>query len=132
MTPGADEKGHFLPITTSYDYDAPISEAGDPTPKLFALRNVISQVPYHFIKRQRLLLISGKGVSNLYVKGSQKSVVVVWAREHFEHPVEVFSTHPNKTTWGDTQKYVQNYRIFMTPEALPWTLGLELCARVLE
>ncbi|XP_036885264.1 beta-galactosidase-1-like protein isoform X3 [Sturnira hondurensis] len=40
---GADEKGRFLPITTSYDYDAPISEAGDATPKLFALRNVISQ-----------------------------------------------------------------------------------------
>ncbi|KAK2108438.1 Beta-galactosidase-1-like protein [Saguinus oedipus] len=41
---GADKKGRFLPITTSYDYDAPISEAGDPTPKLFALRNVISKV----------------------------------------------------------------------------------------
>uniref|UniRef100_A0A2K6FWS9 Galactosidase beta 1 like n=1 Tax=Propithecus coquereli TaxID=379532 RepID=A0A2K6FWS9_PROCO len=40
---GADEKGRFLPITTSYDYDAPISEAGDPTPKLFALRNIISK-----------------------------------------------------------------------------------------
>ncbi|KAM8901167.1 beta-galactosidase-1-like protein isoform 3-T3 [Lycaon pictus] len=40
---GADEKGRFLPITTSYDYDAPISEAGDLTPKLFALRNVISE-----------------------------------------------------------------------------------------
>ncbi|XP_006867893.1 PREDICTED: beta-galactosidase-1-like protein isoform X1 [Chrysochloris asiatica] len=40
---GADEKGHFLPITTSYDYDAPLSEAGDPTPKLFAIRNVISK-----------------------------------------------------------------------------------------
>uniref|UniRef100_A0A2I3GWX0 Galactosidase beta 1 like n=1 Tax=Nomascus leucogenys TaxID=61853 RepID=A0A2I3GWX0_NOMLE len=40
---GADKKGHFLPITTSYDYDAPISEAGDPTPKLFALRDVISK-----------------------------------------------------------------------------------------
>ncbi|MBZ3880616.1 Beta-galactosidase-1-like protein [Sciurus carolinensis] len=40
---GADEKGRFLPITTSYDYDAPISEAGDPTPKLFALRNVIGK-----------------------------------------------------------------------------------------
>ncbi|KAM5228925.1 beta-galactosidase-1-like protein isoform 2-T2 [Ctenodactylus gundi] len=40
---GADEKGRFLPITTSYDYDAPISEAGDPTPKFFALRNVISK-----------------------------------------------------------------------------------------
>ncbi|EPQ18455.1 Beta-galactosidase-1-like protein [Myotis brandtii] len=43
---GADEKGHFLPITTSYDYDAPISEAGDVTLKLFALRNVISQDGY--------------------------------------------------------------------------------------
>ncbi|XP_028023700.2 beta-galactosidase-1-like protein isoform X2 [Balaenoptera acutorostrata] len=40
---GADEKGRFLSITTSYDYDAPISEAGDPTPKLFAIRNVISK-----------------------------------------------------------------------------------------
>lgn len=40
---GADEKGRFLPITTSYDYDAPISEAGDPTPKLFAIREVISK-----------------------------------------------------------------------------------------
>ncbi|XP_007122501.2 beta-galactosidase-1-like protein isoform X2 [Physeter macrocephalus] len=40
---GADEKGRFLPITTSYDYDAPISEAGDPTPKLFAIRDVISK-----------------------------------------------------------------------------------------
>nr|XP_012384176.1 beta-galactosidase-1-like protein isoform X2 [Dasypus novemcinctus] len=40
---GADEKGRFLPITTSYDYDAPLSEAGDPTLKLFALRDVISK-----------------------------------------------------------------------------------------
>ncbi|XP_003507642.2 beta-galactosidase-1-like protein isoform X2 [Cricetulus griseus] len=40
---GADEKGRFLPITTSYDYDAPISEAGDLTPKLFAIRSVISK-----------------------------------------------------------------------------------------
>lgn len=40
---GADDKGYFLPITTSYDYDAPISEAGDPTPKLFAIQNVISK-----------------------------------------------------------------------------------------
>lgn len=76
---GADEKGRFLPITTSYDYDAPISEAGDPTPKLFALRNVISKVPYHFIKCQRLLLIWGKGVLKLFVMGSHKSLVVVWA-----------------------------------------------------
>ncbi|XP_027729273.1 beta-galactosidase-1-like protein isoform X1 [Vombatus ursinus] len=40
---GADWKKVYLPVTTSYDYDAPISEAGDPTPKLFAIRNVISK-----------------------------------------------------------------------------------------
>lgn len=29
---------------TSYDYDAPLSEAGDLTEKYFALRNVIQKV----------------------------------------------------------------------------------------
>ncbi|XP_063285398.1 beta-galactosidase-1-like protein [Pelobates fuscus] len=40
---GADYKKQYKPITTSYDYDAPLTEAGDPTEKLFALRSVISQ-----------------------------------------------------------------------------------------
>lgn len=111
MTPGADEKGRFLPITTSYDYDAPISEAGDPTPKLFALRNVISEVPYHFIKRPRLLLIWGKGVPKLFVMGSHKSLVVIWATE----PKEPFPSYADGTTWEDRHKHVQKYRIFMTP-----------------
>lgn len=31
-------------MTTSYDYDAPLSEAGDPTEKLFAIRMVVSKV----------------------------------------------------------------------------------------
>lgn len=31
----------YLPVLTSYDYDAPLSEAGDPTEKYFAIRNVI-------------------------------------------------------------------------------------------
>lgn len=42
--PGADYKGQYKPVTTSYDYDAPLSEAGDPTEKLFAIRTVISKV----------------------------------------------------------------------------------------
>ncbi|XP_028397866.1 beta-galactosidase-like [Dendronephthya gigantea] len=33
----------YLPVLTSYDYDAPLSEAGDPTEKYFSLRNVISK-----------------------------------------------------------------------------------------
>ncbi|XP_038597008.1 beta-galactosidase-1-like protein isoform X2 [Tachyglossus aculeatus] len=41
---GADLKQSYLPVTTSYDYDAPLSEAGDPTDKLFALRDVIAKV----------------------------------------------------------------------------------------
>ncbi|KAM4698138.1 beta-galactosidase-like [Rhinophrynus dorsalis] len=40
---GADFKKKYKPITTSYDYDAPLSEAGDPTDKLLALRDVISE-----------------------------------------------------------------------------------------
>lgn len=42
--PGADFKNQYKPVTTSYDYDAPLSEAGDPTEKLFAIRAVISKV----------------------------------------------------------------------------------------
>ncbi|NXI30834.1 BGAL galactosidase, partial [Sterrhoptilus dennistouni] len=41
--PGADYKDQYKPVTTSYDYDAPVSEAGDPTEKLFAIRTVISK-----------------------------------------------------------------------------------------
>ncbi|NWZ67334.1 BGAL galactosidase, partial [Acrocephalus arundinaceus] len=41
--PGADYKDQYKPVTTSYDYDAPLSEAGDPTEKLFAVRTVISK-----------------------------------------------------------------------------------------
>ncbi|NWJ03586.1 BGAL galactosidase, partial [Crypturellus undulatus] len=41
--PGADFKDRYKPVTTSYDYDAPLSEAGDPTEKLFAIRTVISK-----------------------------------------------------------------------------------------
>nr|XP_025978782.1 beta-galactosidase-1-like protein isoform X3 [Dromaius novaehollandiae] len=40
---GADFKEVYKPVTTSYDYDAPLSEAGDPTEKLFAIRTVISK-----------------------------------------------------------------------------------------
>ena len=35
----------YTPDTTSYDYDAPLSEAGDPTPKYFSIQNVIRK--YH-------------------------------------------------------------------------------------
>ena len=39
---GADPPG-YLPQPTSYDYDAPITEAGDLSSKYYALRNSISK-----------------------------------------------------------------------------------------
>lgn len=42
-TNGANDKGIYRPITTSYDYDAPLDEAGNPTPKYFAFRDVIAR-----------------------------------------------------------------------------------------
>lgn len=43
LTSGANHKGRYLPITTSYDYDAPVDEAGRPTDKFWAFRDVISR-----------------------------------------------------------------------------------------
>ena len=42
-TNGANDKGRFDPIVTSYDYDAPIDESGHPTAKFHAFRDVIAK-----------------------------------------------------------------------------------------
>ncbi|GAB4084233.1 beta-galactosidase [Myceligenerans cantabricum] len=43
LTSGANDKGTYLPLTTSYDYDAPLAEHGAPTPKFSAMRDVIGR-----------------------------------------------------------------------------------------
>ncbi|MFJ3383668.1 MULTISPECIES: beta-galactosidase family protein [unclassified Curtobacterium] len=43
FTNGANDKGVYRPISTSYDYDAPLDEAGRPTPKFHAFREVIAR-----------------------------------------------------------------------------------------
>lgn len=40
---GADFRKGYMPDTTSYDYDSPLDEAGRPTPKFNALRDVIAR-----------------------------------------------------------------------------------------
>jgi len=40
---GANHFDHYAPTITSYDYDAPLSEAGDPTDKYYAVRNIIEK-----------------------------------------------------------------------------------------
>lgn len=42
-TNGANDKGRYNPIVTSYDYDAPLDEAGRPTAKFHAFREVIAR-----------------------------------------------------------------------------------------
>ena len=43
FTNGANDKGVYAPIVTSYDYDAPLDEAGNPTAKYWAMRDVIAK-----------------------------------------------------------------------------------------
>jgi len=43
FTNGANDKGVYQPLVTSYDYDAPLDEAGNPTAKYHAFREVISR-----------------------------------------------------------------------------------------
>lgn len=40
---GANHGNGYEPTVTSYDYDAPLSESGDPTPKYYAVREVIEK-----------------------------------------------------------------------------------------
>jgi len=43
FTNGANDKGVYQPTTTSYDYDAPLTESGEPGPKFWAFRDVIAK-----------------------------------------------------------------------------------------
>jgi beta-galactosidase len=43
LSNGANDKGTYRPIVTSYDYDAPLDEAGNPTAKYWAFRAVLAK-----------------------------------------------------------------------------------------
>lgn len=43
FTNGANDKGVYQPLITSYDYDAPLDEAGNPTAKYWAFRDVLQR-----------------------------------------------------------------------------------------
>lgn len=44
---GANFGDSYKPQLTSYDYDAPLDEAGDPTPKYYAIRELIGKVNFY-------------------------------------------------------------------------------------
>jgi len=43
FTNGSNDKGVYQPTVTSYDYDAPLTESGEPGPKYWAFRDVIAK-----------------------------------------------------------------------------------------
>ncbi len=43
LTNGANHEGAYEPVVTSYDYDAPLDEAGNPTAKYWAFREVLAK-----------------------------------------------------------------------------------------
>ena len=43
FTNGANDQGRYEPLVTSYDYDAPVNEAGELTEKFWAFREVIAR-----------------------------------------------------------------------------------------
>ncbi|MEU6539597.1 beta-galactosidase [Streptomyces sp. NPDC047000] len=43
LTNGANDRGVYQPIATTYDYDAPLDEAGRPTAKYWAYREVLAK-----------------------------------------------------------------------------------------
>ena len=44
FTGASDFGAAYQPQITSYDYDAPLDEAGDPTVKFYAIRNLLAKV----------------------------------------------------------------------------------------
>lgn len=61
---GANYGGEYQPDTTSYDYDAPLDEAGRPTQKYFSLRDVIRK---HLPKGTRLPKVPGNVAPNIAI-----------------------------------------------------------------
>ncbi|XP_043274714.1 beta-galactosidase [Venturia canescens] len=59
FTSGANGPLNYSPQLTSYDYDAPLTEAGDPTDKYFAIRDVIRK--YLPLPNVSMPIVASKG-----------------------------------------------------------------------
>ena len=75
---GANVGSEYNPQPTSYDYDAPLSEAGDPRPKYFILQYIISK--YVTLPAGPQPVTSGKGS---YGKFSSPKVSITKTFNHF-------------------------------------------------
>lgn len=101
---GANGGGNkFNPQPTSYDYDAPLSEAGDPTAKYYAIRDVIS-------KYSAIPLGDNPGPSPKYGYGT----IRMSPQATFYDALDTLSPYgPINTTYPITMEQMQQYSGFM-------------------
>ena len=78
FTSGANDKGVYAPIVTSYDYDAPLDEAGNPTAKYWAMREVIARYAQPTGPTERRTAPSDPQSQSVQVATAFKSVVPLW------------------------------------------------------
>ena len=96
FTNGANDKGTYRPIITSYDYDAPLNEAGHPTAKYWAYRDVLSR--YTTIGDQTP--ISGSPVPT--VRASFRQHLPLW---HLTDRLGAWSSHETPPTADEIGHY---------------------------
>lgn len=73
-----DRKNEYMPTVTSYDYDSPLDEAGNPTNKYFEIRDLL----------RRYLPPSNVTVPSLTLKGDYGTVMLIPVVSLFDAPVK--------------------------------------------
>ncbi len=87
LTNGANDKGVWQPTITSYDYDAPLDEAGRPTEKFWAFREVISRyAPVPEFGRAEAVAFPVPSAAPLHAAGALADLVAAEWSAHDEVP----------------------------------------------
>ncbi|PRP89805.1 beta-galactosidase [Planoprotostelium fungivorum] len=98
---------NYQPITTSYDYDAPLSEAGDPTPKYYAYREIIRKYVNN-VGEEISTKIYPERTSRNYGSIQMTSSVRLLDPDTLSH-LSLYN-QPNQTNWPPTfEKNGQDY-----------------------
>ncbi|XP_058801911.1 uncharacterized protein LOC131670377 [Phymastichus coffea] len=98
FTSGANINENYWPQITSYDYDAPLTEAGDPTPKYFQLRKVISK--YLPLPNLEIPTVASKGNYGAVNMKPMLDLFTKEGREIFGTPRSTFVEPPTFESLG--------------------------------
>jgi beta-galactosidase len=115
FTNGANDEGTYAPIVTSYDYDAPLDEAGNPTAKYWAMRDVIAKyadVPVDSALRRTAAPSprSNSGAESVLVRSAFTSVVPLW---QVVDRLGEWSTHQDPPT-ADSLGHYTGFTLYRT------------------